>query len=162
DAHWLDRESLEVLAFVGRRLHADGLAILFAVRDPPDTNVPLAGLPDLRVSAFGENDARALLSATNSHISANLANRIVSDAGGNPLAIVELASELGTHDAPAQWSVAEPLPIGDRLEARFSRQLGRLPRGARTVLLTAASESSGHPEVIWRALAELGLSVADA
>jgi DNA-binding CsgD family transcriptional regulator len=162
DAHWLDRESLEVLAFVGRRLHADGVAMLFAVRDPPDSNVPLAGLSDLRLSSFSDDDSHALLSATNARIIGELALRIVANAGGNPLAIVELASEATSHDTPAHWSVAEPLPIGERLEGRFSRQLRPLPRGARMVLLVAAAESSGNSDVVWRAIAKLGLTVADA
>src|SRR3954466_6571076 len=62
DAQWLDAASAKVLGFVARRLLAESVAIVFAVRDSTDER-ELLGLPELGLGGLAENDARALLAS---------------------------------------------------------------------------------------------------
>ena len=88
DAQWLDRASAQVLAFTARRLEAESVGLVFAARVPGDD---LAGLPELVVEGLREADARALLaSVLTGPLDSRVADRIVAEAGGNPLALVEL------------------------------------------------------------------------
>ena len=95
DAQWLDRESLEVLGFVGRRLHADSLGLLFGVREPSPGLAVLDGLPTRRLGGLEPEAARVLLAASVSGpVNARVAARIIAETGGNPLALLELAGLL--------------------------------------------------------------------
>jgi hypothetical protein len=63
DAQWIDRESLDALGVVARRLEADGIALLFAIRDVASAGGALGGLPTLVVGGLPEDAALDLLSA---------------------------------------------------------------------------------------------------
>src|SRR6202035_2985707 len=58
DEQWLDRASVQVLAFVARRLQAESVGLVLAARQPSND---LAGLPELVLQGLGEDDARTLL-----------------------------------------------------------------------------------------------------
>ena len=60
DLQWLDEASAQALGFVARRLLAERVAIVFAVREPSDPPA-VAGLPELRLEGLGREDASALL-----------------------------------------------------------------------------------------------------
>ncbi|MDP9848600.1 ATP-binding protein [Streptosporangium lutulentum] len=154
DAQWLDRESLEVLAFVGRRLHADGVGLLLTVRDEPTGTSALGGLPTFHVAGLAEPDARRLLTAVAGRLGPQVAERIVAEARGNPLALVELADEL-SGDQPL---LPGPLPVGRRMEAHFLRQVRAMPAETQSLLLVASVAPPDDPAVLWRATALLGLS----
>jgi DNA-binding CsgD family transcriptional regulator len=159
DAQWLDKESLEVFAFVGRRLHADAVALLFGVRDPTDAPLPLGGLPELRLGGLGDDDARALLTASAvTEVDTAVARKVLAGTGGNPLAITELASALTPPELRGEMPLPDPLPVGEHLAGRFRNQIGALPSDTRTLLLLAAAEPSGDPAVLWRASVGLGLA----
>lgn len=158
DTQWLDLESAEVLSFVGRRLVADRIALLFAVREPAERRVPLTGLPELHIRGLAAEDARSLLATVVAGpLDGQVSERIIAETEGNPLAIIELTVDL----TPLQLVTAslwpEPLPIGSRLRQRFLRQVSELPAETQTFLLLAATESSGDPVVVWRAAKQLGL-----
>ena len=90
DAQWLDRVSAQTLAFVARRLLAERVAVVFAVRGP-STDDAFAGLPELAVRGLRDGDARALLeSAVPGRIDERIRDRIIAETGGNPLALLEL------------------------------------------------------------------------
>ncbi|MCX5589488.1 helix-turn-helix transcriptional regulator [Streptomyces erythrochromogenes] len=149
DAQWLDRESLDVLAFVGRRLHADGIVALFALRDDAAAPPTLTGLPELRLGRLPESDALALLmDHADGGIDQVVAERIIAEAAGNPLALRELAQ--GPHVVEAGF--AEPPALGRRLEARFLRRVHDMPVLTRTVLLTAAADATGDRHLVRRAV----------
>jgi hypothetical protein len=94
DVQWLDRESAQVLSFVARRLDAEPVGMVFAVREPSAVQ-ELAGLPDLVVEGLGEHDARALLAAgIPGGLDEQVRDRIVAETRGNPLALLELPREL--------------------------------------------------------------------
>ena len=158
DAHWVDRESLEVLGFVGRRLHADKTGLLFCAREASPGLAALDGLPTRHLSGLDPAAARALLAATVSEpLNARVAARIIDETGGNPLALRELA----THLTPGQLAGRSPLPprlpVGRRLHGHFLRQATMLPPATSTWLLLASAASVDDPATLWRAAAVLGL-----
>src|SRR4051812_22721171 len=90
DAQWLDDASTQALTFVGRRLLAERIGLVFAVRDTgePDT---LDDLPELVVGGLDDDDARALLaSGLPGLLDERVRDRIIAEAHGNPLALLEL------------------------------------------------------------------------
>ena len=126
DVQWLDPESVVVLGFVARRLYAERVVLLLAVREP-DGQVPaLAGLPELAIGGLGDEAALELLaSLTPGPLSPAVGARIVAGTGGNPLALVEVAREL----SPAQLAGAQVLPEPLHIERLFVC----LSRGGATV-----------------------------
>ena len=90
DAQWLDRVSAQTLAFVARRVLAEPIALVFAVREPCEED-ELRGLPELMVEGLGASDARALLaSVLTGPLDAGVRERILDETHGNPLALLEL------------------------------------------------------------------------
>ncbi|HEY0812253.1 MAG TPA: AAA family ATPase [Pseudonocardia sp.] len=162
DAHWLDRESLEALAFVGRRLQNDGIGLLLAVRSGA-TGAILDGLPSLPLVGLGDGEARALLAAAvGGPVADDVAARIVAGTRGNPLVLRELAEELTAEQMSGRAVLPEPLPAGPRLEAHFLRQVSGLPEATQTLLLLVAVAPPDDPAVLWRAAGLLGITAASA
>jgi AAA ATPase domain len=157
DVQWLDRSSAQVLGFVARRLLAEPVATVFAVRDPDD-QADLVGLPQLVVHGLDGSDARALLdSVVPGSLDERVRDRIVAETGGNPLALVELAK--GVSLAELEFGFAQPSPLGmaDRIEREYLRQLEALPPDTRRLLAVAAVEPIGDVAVLWRAAERLGV-----
>ncbi|MEY9894715.1 DNA-binding CsgD family transcriptional regulator [Catenulispora sp. MAP5-51] len=163
DAQWLDLMSRLILAFVGRRLDAEAVALIFAERlADGETEGPagLAGLPDLAVTGLTDADARTLLQeALPGPVDARVRDRIVAETGGNPLALLELprsrtAAELafgfGNHGGGP--STAADGGVATRVEDGFGRRVAALPPQTRTLLLVAAVEPVGDAPLLWRAL----------
>ena len=141
DVQWLDPESAVVLGFVARRLYAEQVVLLFAVREPAGELPSLAGLPELVISGLAEDAALELLaSLTPGPLSPAVGARIVAGTGGNPLALVEVARELSPGQLAGAEALPEPLPIGGSLEKAFSRRVSRLLPEARLLLAVAAAE----------------------
>lgn len=168
DAQWLDRESLEVLAFVGRRLHADGVGLVVCARDAEPGVRPIDGLPLIRLAGLSDDDAARLLASLPVASPAGAAEspaalrapsriariaRIVAEAGGNPLALTEFAADPRSDTLPSA-----PLPLGSRLEAHFQRRVDALPRETKSLLLVLSLAPSDDPVVLWLAARALGLS----
>lgn len=150
DAHWLDPASAEVLGFVARRLDADPVLLLAAVRDGFPTSFG-AGLPVLRLERLSEPASAALLDARAGALPAGARSKLLQDAAGNPLALVELAA--GAHTSAA-------LPLSDRLEEAFAARVGRLPATTRALLLVAAvSDGDSLAEALAAASAVAGTAV---
>ena len=161
DAQWIDGESVDLLAFVARRLYAEGVAMLFSIREPVEGADPFAGLQSMRLAGLDSAGARQLLAAiVPASLDVITTGRIVAETQGNPLGLIELGQDAGQDG----WGVAllpdEPLPLGDRLEARFRRQVESLPESAQRFLLIAAAEPT-NSEVVWKAAEMLRLP-ADA
>jgi hypothetical protein len=160
DAQWLDRESLESLALVGRRLYADRIALLFGLRDIPVGEPILEGIPDIRVVGLPDEDAVGLLaSLVEGPLNFQVARRIVAETQGCPLAIIELAGELSSEELSGGRPLPEPLPLGRRLEEHFLRQIRALPATTQTLLLVAAAEPLGDPRLVAEAALRLGSSL---
>lgn len=158
DTQWLDRESADVLGFVARRLYADRIAFLFAVREPIERRVSLAGLPALHIGGLTDEDARRLVAwVATGPVDSQVSQRIVAETQGNPFAILELIAELTPRQLSSTLLLPDPLPVGSRLQQRFIRQLKGLPAATQTLLLLAAAEPSGDAAILWRAAKALGL-----
>jgi DNA-binding CsgD family transcriptional regulator len=167
DAQWLDRESAQALAFVARRLLAESVGLVFAVRTAPDE---LAGLPEIEVEGLDDRDARALLdSALPAPLDGRVREQIVAETGGNPLALLELARTLTPAELAGGFGLAEALPrSADRqvqasaIEEIFGRRLRALPSPTRTLLLIAAADPLGDPTHVIRAAEQLGIGIEAA
>jgi DNA-binding CsgD family transcriptional regulator len=164
DAQWLDRESLEVLGFVGRRLYADSVGLLFGAREGSPGLTALDGLPTRRLDGLEPAAARTLLAANSSGpLNARVAARIVTETGGNPLALLELARQLTPDQLAGRSPLPQVLPAGRRLQRHFLRQVKLLPPATGSLLLLASAASSDDPAALWRAgaLLRLGPGAAD-
>ncbi|MFD3402116.1 ATP-binding protein [Kribbella sp. NPDC058693] len=159
DEQWLDRASSQVLGFVARRLVAEPVGVVFATRAATDD---LAGLPEVVMEGLEDADARDLLQASLSGpLDAQVANRLIADAAGNPLALLELPRGLTPAELAGGFALPNAMPLPSRIEASFRRRLDDLPEETRRLLLVAAAEPIGDPVLVWRAAERLGLP-ADA
>jgi hypothetical protein len=151
DAQWLDRSSVQCLAFAARRLLAEPIALILAVREPGDDQ-ELAGLPGLTVTGLGHDDARTLLAtAVGGRVDAEVRDRIVAETGGNPLALLQLPRGLGPAELAGGFWLPDSRPLASRIESSFQRQFRSLPPGTQRLLLIAAADPTGDVTLLWRA-----------
>ncbi|MCL1870371.1 MAG: AAA family ATPase [Promicromonosporaceae bacterium] len=165
DAQWLDTISLQTIAFAARRLEAEPVALVVALREPArgEPGRVLAGLPDLTLSGLPDADARALLSAeVRAPLDDTVRDRIVAEARGNPLALRELARHAGPAGLAGGFGLPDALSVPERIEEEFRRQAADLPPAARLALLVAAAEPTGDLALFWRAATRLGIEALDA
>jgi DNA-binding CsgD family transcriptional regulator len=157
DAQWLDQSSIEVLAFVARRLRADPVALLFATRSSTAADV-LSGLPELRLEGLRGPEARELLrEVVRGPLDERVADRIVVETGGNPLALLELPRGLASEDLAAGFGSAGALPVSHLVQSSFLQRVRALPAETQTLLVIAAAEPTGDPATLWRAGQRLGI-----
>src|SRR4051794_31853470 len=156
DAQWQDRASAQTLAFVARRLLAEAVGVVFVVREPSPTQ-DLAGLPELVVGGLNEGDSSALLhAAIPGRLDERVTDRIVAEAHGNPLALLELPRGLTSAELAGGFGFPEVMPLASRIEQSFVRQLESLPSETRRLLLTAAAEPVGDVTLLWRGARRAG------
>jgi hypothetical protein len=157
DAQWLDRASVQCLAFAARRLLAELVAFFFAAREPGHDH-ELVGLPGLAVTGLGDADSRAVLaSAVGGRLDARVDDLIVAETRGNPLALLELPRGLGPAELAGGFGLPGAAPLAGRIEDSFARQLDALPDQTRRFLLLAAADPSGDRPLVWRAAGRLGI-----
>jgi DNA-binding CsgD family transcriptional regulator len=160
DAQWLDQASAQVLAFVARRVAAERLALVFALRDPTEGDVrPFAGLPELHVGGLPETDARDLLGArVHAPLDDEVRDRIIAEARGNPLALLELPGGAEPARLAGGFETPDVVSVPRRIEDFYGRRSGSLPAETQLLLLLAAAEPTGDPAVLWRAAEHLGIA----
>lgn len=160
DAQWLDRVSAQTLAFVARRLLAERVGLVFAVRDD-DGEHGLGGLPELALGGISALDARVLLeSAMPGPLDERVRDRILAEASGNPLALLELPRALTA--VAGGFGLPGSMPLISRIEQGFVRQLEPLPDETRQLLLLAAAEPVGDVTLLRRAAELLGIGPDEA
>ena len=160
DAQWLDRASAQSLSFVARRLEADSVIMLFGLRDPLPAP-ELLGLPEMVVGGLSETDAREVLaSAVPGRLDERVRDRIIAEARGNPLALLELPRSL-TGDLSGGFGLSSSAPPSGRVKESFSRRASALPIATQRLLLVAAAEPTGDPALLRRAAGLLGVNVED-
>jgi len=158
DLHALDLPSAEAIVFAARRLAADPVAVLAAARSPEADRL-VAGLPVLRLAGLDDDAATALVArAAGGAMARQRLEPLLRLAGGNPLALLELAGD--DLDALAIDPAELPVRVPEAVTAAFARRLDRLDEGCRTALLVAAVAAGDLP-VIAQACAALGAD-ADA
>jgi len=161
DAHWLDDASAEALLLASRRLAADPVAVVLSVRDGDPRDLGADGLPSLRLGGLDEVSARALLAETLAVPPAEeVVRALLEQSRGNPLALVELPSEL----TAAQLAGAAPVPtqlhLSDRVQRVFLDRCRRLAPEVQTFLLVAAADDTGSLAVVQRAAGLLDVTPA--
>jgi DNA-binding CsgD family transcriptional regulator len=157
DAQWLDQSSAQVLAFVARRLKAESIALVFAEREAGELDA-LAGLPELRLEGLSDVHARELLgSVVSGPLDERVAERIVAETAGNPLALLELPHESSQAELAGGFTVTSALPLPSLIEESFRERVERLPDESQRLLLLAAAEPMGDPALLWRAAVRLEL-----
>jgi DNA-binding CsgD family transcriptional regulator len=160
DEQWLDRVSAQVLAFVARRLAAESVGLVFAARV---RGGELAGLPELVVGGLREADARTLLdSVLTGPLDERVRDRLVTDSGGNPLALLELPRRLTPAELAGGFGLPDAVPLAGWVEENFRWQADALPTAARRLLLVAAADPTGDPGLVWRAAGRLGIGAEAA
>ncbi|MDB5067341.1 MAG: LuxR family transcriptional regulator, partial [Chloroflexi bacterium] len=140
DAQWLDQASCQVLAIAARRLHAESVVMLVAIREPcaaPE----FEGLPELPVEGLPARYARQLLaSVTPGGLDPRVRDRIVAETHGNPLALLELPRGVDPVELAGGFGLPGTPPIPHRIEESFVRRVEQLPAATRLLLLAAAAE----------------------
>ncbi|HEX4260735.1 MAG TPA: ATP-binding protein, partial [Acetobacteraceae bacterium] len=164
DAQWLDQASARALAFAARRIEGERVTMLFARRAARPGDV-LQGLPCLELDGIGEDDARALL-ASEVHVTldVDVVDRIIDEARGNPLALLELPRAGGERpaDLAGAFALSHRQTVSATIEASFRRRIEQLPPDSRRLLLLAAAEPLGHLPLLRGAGARLGLDLQAA
>jgi DNA-binding CsgD family transcriptional regulator len=144
DLQWVDGPSADAMLFAARRLGVEGVVMLFAVRDDPASWFETPGLQQLTLAPLSEAAAREMVASTRGQaLSQAMQRRLLAQAGGNPLALLELPA--------ADGAVSD----GTAVEASFRARVLGLPRGTRRLLLLAAVSESEEAGT-WTELARLG------
>ena len=158
DAQWLDLASALALAFVARRLGAESVGLVFAVREPSAERY-FEGLPELAVGGLDGRDARELLATVvTGPLDERVRDRIVVETRGNPLALLELPRGCTPAELAGGFGLSDGPALSVRIEQSFTERLAPLPGPTRVLLLVAAAEPVGDPVLVWRAAAELGIA----
>jgi DNA-binding CsgD family transcriptional regulator len=156
DAQWVDRASMQVLAFVARRLLAESVAFVFAVREPGADG--LEGLPLIVLDGLNDVDARLLLDgAIPGRLDEQVRDRIVAETGGNPLALLELTRGLSAAELAGGFGWPDARPLASRIEESFLGRVRSLPAQTQRLILTAAAEPLGDVPLLRRAVERLGI-----
>ncbi|MEV1082430.1 AAA family ATPase [Streptomyces sp. NPDC050211] len=160
DAQWLDRVSVQTLEFVARRLLAESILLVFAVREPAAGDI-LAGLPELPVTGLVDSDSRKLLaSVVTGPLDRRVRDRIVAETHGNPLALLELPRGLSTLELAGGFGPPAPPPLSSQIEQGFLRRVQSLPAETQRLLFIAAAEPVGDVTLLRSAAEQLGIDVA--
>ena len=151
DAHWLDAASAEAIAFAARRLVADPVAILVAVREGHDSPFLTAGWPEIELRGLDRNAATRLLEQLATAPTSDSVDRLLRATDGNPLALVELARS----DPQPAGAPHLDLPVVTSVERAYLRRADGLSGGARQVLLLMAASGVSDMGLLRRAAAAL-------
>jgi DNA-binding CsgD family transcriptional regulator len=151
DAHWLDRSSAEVLAFVARRLESEPILLVATVRDDARSPLEEAGLRSMLLVRLPEDAAGELLDTVAPNLVPAVRSRLLREAAGNPLALTELPASARNLDDGALI-----VPLTDRLERAFAARVAGLPATTRNCLLIAAlNDSDSVAETLTAASADV-------
>ena len=157
DAQWLDEPSRQVLGFVGRRLLAEPVLLLFAVREAGEEQL-FPALPSLTLEGLTDDDAAALLTAAVAgQLDDQVRDRIVAETGGNPLRLLELPRELSPGELAGGFGVPHRSSSFAPMEEHYTRRIRALPPPTQRLLLLAAADPTADTALLWRAAQSLGV-----
>jgi DNA-binding CsgD family transcriptional regulator len=157
DAQWLDVPSADSLVFTARRLGAEGIVVLFAAREGEVRRFEAPGLDELAVGELDRDSAVVLLDRGAGEAAPSVRERLLAEAAGNPLALLELPAGLSGAQLAGRGELPDAMPLSSRLQAAFRQRIESLPESTQSALLNAAAEDGGEQAVILRAAAELEL-----
>ncbi|MEV4106653.1 AAA family ATPase [Nonomuraea sp. NPDC049695] len=164
DVQWLDRASVDALVFAARRLEAERITMILAARDD-GAEPPVHGVPELRLTGLTRADCETLLAESAADLVPEVRDRVIEEAEGNPLALVEFAAVLTPEQRAGQLA---PLPLqpprlslAGRLEQSLRAAIRQLPERTQLLLLVAAAEGAGGLELVLRAAEGFGAGLPD-
>jgi DNA-binding CsgD family transcriptional regulator len=161
DAQWLDAASSHILGFVARRVLAESVAIVVAVRDGSDSDRStddFDGLPELRLEGLPEDQARALLSgAVAGRLDDRVRDRIVAETRGNPLALLELPGHSTAAELAGGFELHAEADLPAYIENHYLRRVGELPEVTQRLMLLASADPLGDATLVWRAAQRLDI-----
>ena len=159
DAQWLDAASGQVLGFVARRLLAESVAIVFAVREPSSRTRVRRPARAARSTGCDEDDARALLArAVPGRLDERVRDRIVAETRGNPLALLELPRSMSAAELAGGFELPRRARSpGSASRSSYLRRVDALPEATRRLMLLAAADPVGDATLVWRAAGRLGI-----
>ncbi|WP_344615592.1 AAA family ATPase [Dactylosporangium salmoneum] len=148
DVQWLDPQTHDTLAFLARRVAMDPIVVVGVVRRGYPGPFAAAGLPEIEVGRLSDEASELLLSAQSSELDGWRRRRVLREADGNPLALIELPK--AWHAAYAQDNLPpDRLPVTSRLERSFAHRMAGLRTEARDALLVAATNDGDDlPEIL--------------
>jgi hypothetical protein len=147
DVNWLDRASAAVLAYVARRLAGTRIALIAVMRSGERTPFEGGGLDTYELQRLSDAEAATLLQARFPSLTLHARGRLLSDAQGNPLALLELPIALSTRGATSAV-LPRVLPLTQRLERLFGGRIEHLPGATRDFLLLAVLDGTGDLGVL--------------
>jgi DNA-binding CsgD family transcriptional regulator len=157
DLQFVDAASQFVLAFVGRRLRRENVALVTGVRAEVPTPFDGSGVEEVELGPLDEESARRIVTATVPGIADSARNRIVQTALGNPLALVELPTLLDAEQIAGHRPLDDPLRVNGTVHAAFAHRLSKLSPEARRALLVVAADETADLDVVRSAVAALGV-----
>ena len=158
DAHWLDPASADALLFCARRIGADRVAMVFGAREGSEESFDPQGLPELVLAGLDRESALMLLEDLPGGAPAGeVAERLVVETGGNPLALLELPGELSADQLRGITALPTQLHLTAQVERSFLDRCHRLSSSVQSLLLLAAADDTAEPAVLRRASAALDL-----
>jgi DNA-binding CsgD family transcriptional regulator len=164
DVQWLDAPTAQLLGFVGRRLVADPVLLVLAIRETADRR-DFTGLTALSVGGLSTEDARSLLAAAvPGHLDHLVRDRIIGETRGNPLALLELPKQMSPSELAGGFALPDAGTLHGRLHEGYVRRIHALPGSSQTLLLLAATDPTGDALLVWRAAQVLDIAreAADA
>ena len=148
DLPWLDRASARTLGFAARRLAGSRVGFLAASRTGEASFFERSGLPELELQPLGEKAARGLMNARFPMLASPVRERLLTEAQGNPLAVLELPAALSGPQRAALRALPALLPLTRRLQALFRSRVAGLPERPRQLLLLVALDRTGDLRVL--------------
>ena len=161
DAQWIDQASAQAITFAARRASSMPVSFIFGARV---LTKELHGIPTMLLDGLRDENARELVNSALMHrMDEQVLERLVAEAHGNPLALLELPRSLSPAQMGGGFGLPVSIPLRGRIEESFRRRLRRLPPSSGQLLLVAAAEPTGESTLIWRAAQLLGIpeSAAD-
>ncbi|HET7739771.1 MAG TPA: AAA family ATPase [Mycobacterium sp.] len=158
DVQWLDEVSVQTLGFVARRLLAEPIALVFAIRD--NGADVLTGLPELLIEGLSDSDARKLLdSVVMGRLDERVRDRIVAETRGIPLAVLEVPRNVSASELAGGFGNTGTRPSAGQIEEGFIRRIRSLPAATQLLVLAAAAEPLGDAALFLRTAEQLGIPV---
>jgi DNA-binding CsgD family transcriptional regulator/tetratricopeptide (TPR) repeat protein len=166
DAHWVDSASADALLFVARRLAVERIAMLYAAREGEVQAFDAPDVRSLTLSGLTVADAEELLGHVAGDTAPAVCDRLVEQARGNALALIELPSALTLAQLAGEEPLPDALPLTQQLERVFLDRVRRLPPKSQRLLLIAAADDTSDLGVVMRAAevsgsAEVALDMAE-
>ena len=148
DLQWLDRASAELLAFVARRLAGSRIGLIAAARAGEAGPFQGAGFQEHELRPLDDASASLLIESRFPGLAGRVRRRMLAEAEGNPLAVVELPAALSAAQRAGRETLPSVLPLNERLRAVHATLLDHLPTATRELLLVAALQESGDLRVL--------------